>query len=93
MSDGEELPGIVPAIYVGIDKVGTGKGWSGEEWEFGDYHHYGGGFPAAVFFGVIIVSITWTHRPELSVLDIMREAVKEIKIMRAGKERQKGKTE
>ena len=53
---------------------------------------------AAVFlplflFGVIIVSITWTHRPELSVLDIMREAVKEIKIMRAGKERQKGKTE
>ena len=49
MSDGEELPGIVPAIYVGIDKVGTGKGWSGEEWEFGDYHHYGGGFPAAVF--------------------------------------------
>ena len=44
-------------------------------------------------FGVIIVSITWTHRPELSVLDIMREAVKEIKIMRAGKERQKGKTE
>jgi hypothetical protein len=44
-------------------------------------------------FGVIFVSITWTHRPELSVLDIMREAVKEIKIMRAGKERQKGKTE
>ena len=44
-------------------------------------------------FGVIIVSITWTHRPDLSVIDILREVVKEIKDMRAGKNRQKGKTE
>ena len=49
-------------------------------------------------FGVIFVSIVWTHRPDLSVSDIMREAVKEIKESRAGKNRQaritwqKGKT-
>lgn len=52
---------------------------------------------AAVFlplllFGVIIVSIAWTHRPALSVFDILRESVKEIKNSRAGKDRQKGKT-
>ena len=50
-------------------------------------------FLPLLLFGVIFVSIVWTHRPDLSVFDIMREAVKEIKIMRAGKERQKGKTE
>ena len=53
---------------------------------------------AAVFlplllFGVIFVSIVWTHRPDLSVIDILREAVKEIKKSGAGKDRQKGKTQ
>jgi regulatory protein YycH of two-component signal transduction system YycFG len=43
-------------------------------------------------FGVIFVSIVWTHRPDFSVMDIIREAVKEIKNSRAGKDRQKGKT-
>jgi hypothetical protein len=37
---------------------------------------------AAVLFllltGVLLVSITWTHRPDLSVFDILREAVREI---------------
>ena len=39
-------------------------------------------FPAVVFIllsGLIIVSIAWTHRPDLSVSDILREAVFEIK--------------
>ena len=54
-------------------------------------------FAAVVFlplllFGVIFVSIVWTHRPDFSVMDIIREAVKEIKNSRAGKDRQKGKT-
>lgn len=43
-------------------------------------------------FGVIFVPIVWTHRPDFSVMDIIREAVKEIKNSRAGKDRQKGKT-
>lgn len=37
---------------------------------------------AAIFlalFGVAFVSIVWTYRPDLSVLDILREVVKEIK--------------
>ena len=37
--------------------------------------------PAAVFIlltGLFIVSITWTHRPELSVGDILREIIHEI---------------
>ena len=50
-------------------------------------------FLPLIITAVIFVSITWTHRPELSVLDIMREAVKEIKNLIAGKDRQKGKTE
>ena len=39
-------------------------------------------FPAVVFIllsGIIIVSIAWTHRPDLSVADILWEAVFEIK--------------
>ena len=44
-----------------------------------------------LLFGGIFVSIVWTHRPDLSVFDIMREAVKEIKESRAGRNRQKGK--
>ena len=48
-------------------------------------------FLPLLLFGVIFVSIVWTHRPDLSVLDIMRGAVKEIKNSRAGKDRQKGK--
>ena len=50
-------------------------------------------FLPLLLFGVIFVSIVWTHRPDLSVIDILREVVKEIKDMRAGKNRQKGKTE
>lgn len=37
--------------------------------------------PAAVFIlltGLFIVSITWTHRPDLSVGDILRETLLEI---------------
>ena len=37
--------------------------------------------PAAVFIlltGLFIVSITWTHRPDLSVGDILRVAIQEI---------------
>jgi len=37
--------------------------------------------PAAVFIlltGFFIVSITWTHRPELSVRGILREILREI---------------
>ena len=41
---------------------------------------------------VIFVSIVWTHRPDLSVIDILRESAMEIKNdMRAGRNRQKGK--
>ena len=49
-------------------------------------------FLPLLLFGVIFVSIVWTHRPDFSVMDIIREAVKEIKNSRAGKDRQKGKT-
>lgn len=49
-------------------------------------------FLPLLLFGVIFVSIVWTHRPDFSVMDIIREAVKEIKSSRAGKDRQKGKT-
>ena len=49
-------------------------------------------FLPLLLFGVIFVSIVWTHRPDLSVMDILRESVREIKNdMRAGKDRQKGK--
>lgn len=40
--------------------------------------------------GIILVSIAWTHRPDLSAFDILREAVKEIKISMCRKPRQKG---
>ena len=43
-----------------------------------------------IITAVIFVSIVWTHRPDLSVADIMREAVKEIRNSRAGMDRQKG---
>ena len=49
-------------------------------------------FLPLLLFGVIFGSIVWTHRPDFSVMDIIREAVKEIKNSRAGKDRQKGKT-
>ena len=48
-------------------------------------------FLPLLLFGVIFVSIVWTHRPDLSVFDILRDAVKEIKNARAGKDRKKGK--
>lgn len=89
------LPGIVLAIYVGIDKGGRGKGWSGQR--EGVMRLISIILVAVVFlplllFGVIFVSIVWTHRPDLSVIDILREAMKEIKNTRAGRNRQKGKT-
>ena len=50
-------------------------------------------FLPLLLFGVIFVSIVWTHRPDLSVIDILRESVDEIKnYLRAGKNWQKGKT-
>lgn len=49
-------------------------------------------FLPLLLFGVIFMSIVWTHRPDFSVMDIIREAMKEIKNSRAGKDRQKGKT-
>ena len=33
-----------------------------------------------LFFMILFVSIVWTHRPDLSVIDIVGEVVKEIKI-------------
>lgn len=49
-------------------------------------------FLPLIITAVIFVSIVWTHRPDLSVMDILRESVQEIKNdMRAGKDRQKGK--
>ena len=46
------------------------------------------------FSAVIFVSIVWTHRPDLTVLDILRESMKEIQEIRntrAGeKNRRKG---
>ena len=49
-------------------------------------------FLPLVITAVIFVSIVWTHRPDLSVMDILRESVREIKNdMRAGKDRQNGK--
>ena len=47
-------------------------------------------FLPLLLFVIIFVSIVWTHRPDLSVADIMREAVKEIRNSRAGMDRQKG---
>lgn len=51
-------------------------------------------FLPLIFTAVIFVSIVWTHRPDLTVLDILRESMKEIQEIRntrAGeKNRQKG---
>ena len=50
-------------------------------------------FLPLIITAIIFVSIVWTHRPDLSVIDILRESAKEIKNdMRAGKNRQKGKS-
>ena len=50
-------------------------------------------FLPLIITAIIFVSIVWTHRPDLSVMDILRESVREIKNdMRAGKDRQKGKS-
>ena len=55
-------------------------------------------FLSLVITAIIFVSIVWTHRPDLSVMDIGREVLKEIKNSRAGKNWQaritwqKGKT-
>ena len=54
---------------------------------------------AAVIFlpllisGIILVSITWTHRPDLSVLDILGECMKEVKNSLCREDRQKGNRE
>ena len=46
-------------------------------------------FLPLIITAVIFVSIVWTHRPDLSVADIGRDAWKEIKeYLRAGKNRQ-----
>ena len=51
-------------------------------------------FLPLIFTAVVFVSIVWTHRPDLSVFDILRESMKEIQEIRntrAGKKnRQKG---
>lgn len=51
-------------------------------------------FLPLIFTTVTFVSIVWTHRPDLSVFDILRESMKEIQEIRntrAGeKNRQKG---
>ena len=50
-------------------------------------------FLPLIITAVIFVPIVWTHRPDLSVMGILRESVQEIKNdMRAGKDRQKGKS-
>jgi len=38
-----------------------------------------------LFCVVLFVSIVWTHRPDLSAMDIIREAMKEIRNTIAGK--------
>ena len=49
-------------------------------------------FLPLILTAIIFVSIVWTHRPDLSVIDIGREALNEIKnYLRAGRNRQKGK--
>ena len=47
----------------------------------------------SVIFAFIFVSIVWTHRPDLSIVDIIVLAVREIGeiIMKAGIFRRKGK--
>ena len=86
---------------MGIDKVGKGKGWSGERSENLKTIIIAAAvfvFLSLVIIAIIFVSIVWTHRPYLSVMDIGREVLKEIKNSRAGKNRkaritwQKGKT-
>ena len=70
---------IVGAKAVRIDKDGKGK-WSQE----------GRMNPMAMFFiigslalvvilpAILFVSLVWTHRPDLSLLDIFRESMTEI---------------
>ena len=50
-------------------------------------------FLPLILTAIIFVSIVWTHRPDLSVFDIGRETLIEIKnYLRAGRNRQKGKS-
>lgn len=37
---------------------------------------------------ILFVSIVWTHRPDLSVMDILRECMREIKNSRSKGEKQ-----
>lgn len=49
-------------------------------------------FIGTLGMGFLFVCLVWTHRPDLSVFDILRESVVEIKnYLRAGKNRRKGK--
>ena len=41
--------------------------------------------PPGLFCVVLFVSIIWTHRPDLSAMDIAREAKKEIKKLKEKK--------
>lgn len=45
------------------------------------------GFLPLIMTAVILVPITWTHKPDLSVFDILKEAMKEIKNTIAGRNR------
>ena len=50
-------------------------------------------FLPLIITAFVFVSIVWTHRPDLSVMDIGRKSLNEIKnYLRAGKTRQKGKS-
>lgn len=49
-------------------------------------------FLPLIITAIIFVSIVWTHRPDLSVIDICWEVLREINNSRAGKNWQKGKS-
>ena len=48
--------------------------------------------PIVIFislFGIAFMSIVWTRRPDLSVLDVLRESMKELKNRYSGSGRKK----
>ena len=48
-------------------------------------------FLPLLFSAVVFVSIVWTHRPDLTVLDILRESIKEIQEIRNTKAGEKNR--